>query len=160
MDKFTKEKRTEIMKNVLSKNNKAEMLIRKSIYHLGIRYRLHDARLPGRPDIIITKYNTVIFVNGCLWHGHNCKRGKIPKTNTKYWLEKIEMNKNRDLENLMDLFALNWRVIIIWECSFRGLGKEKIKLLAYECLRFFMSNERYLELDLSFKSLISKMNSP
>lgn len=160
MDTFSKEKRREIMQKVLSKNNKAEVLIRKSMYHLGIRYRLHDIRLPGCPDIVISKYKTVIFVNGCLWHGHNCKRGMIPKTNTLYWRGKIENNKNRDYENIMDLFLMNWRVIILWECSFRGLGRDKIRMLAYECHRFLKSNERYLELDSSFKSFISRKMSP
>ncbi|SCZ64382.1 T/G mismatch-specific endonuclease [Photorhabdus luminescens] len=148
------------MQNVLSKNNKAEILIRKSIFRLGIRYRLHDNRLPGCPDIVIPKHKTVIFINGCLWHGHNCKRGAIPKTNIKYWTEKIKRNKERDFENIMDLFLLNWRVITIWECSFRGLGKDNINILASECYRFLISGERYLELDSSFKSLIYKAKSP
>ncbi|EAA6221729.1 DNA mismatch endonuclease Vsr [Salmonella enterica subsp. salamae] len=156
MDTFSKEKRREIMQKVLSKNNKAEVLIRKSMHHLGIRYRLHDIRLPGCPDIVIPKYKTVVFVNGCLWHGHDCKRGRIPKTNTEYWNKKIKRNKNRDYENIMDLFIMNWRIIILWECSFRGLGRDKITLLASECYRFLKSNENYLELDLSFKSFISK----
>lgn len=156
MDIYEKNKRSEIMKNVISRNNKSEILIRKMLFSMGVRYLLHDKRLPGTPDIVLPKYKSVIFINGCMWHGHNCSRGATPKSNIKYWKDKIDKNKDRDEKNILDLLSLDWRVIIIWECSFRGLGKDKLFTLANECYNFFISKRNYMELDISFKKLINK----
>ncbi len=120
MDKLSKEKRSSIMAAVHSKNTRTEMLVRHFLWSQGIRYRVHPKYLPGTPDIVIPKYKLVIFVNGCLWHGHeNCPRGRTPKTRKKYWLSKIETNKNRDRSIQRKLKAKGWKYLTIWECQLR-----------------------------------------
>jgi DNA mismatch endonuclease (patch repair protein) len=108
------------MSRVRNKNTAPEMLVRKFLFSKGFRFRLHDKKLPGKPDIILPKYRTVIFINGCFWHGHeNCKYSSIPKTNLQWWTEKIQKNKLRDISNICDLFAQNWRVITIFGCELK-----------------------------------------
>lgn len=106
------------MSRIKGKNTKPEMLVRRFLFSKGYRYRLHDKNLPGNPDIVLAKYNTVIFINGCFWHGHNdCKYFIIPRTNTKFWLDKISTNKKNDFKNFQKLLSLNWKVITIFECQ-------------------------------------------
>lgn len=108
------------MRAVKSKNTAPEMLVRKLIYSLGYRYRLHDASLPGKPDIIFTRRKKIIFIHGCFWHGHRCRRGdRIPSTNTEYWLQKIEKNKARDKQAIKKLERDGWKVLILWECELK-----------------------------------------
>lgn len=119
-DNVSKKRRSEIMSNVKSSNTKPEVLVRKFLYSKGIRFRLHDKKLPGKPDIKISKYNIVVFVNGCFWHGHkNCKIYVMPKTNKSFWYEKIQNNVNRDRKNKQKLKGLGWKVITIWECDLK-----------------------------------------
>ena len=118
-DVFSKHKRSEVMSRIRSKNTKPEMKVRKFLYGLGFRYRLHDKKLPGKPDIILKKYNTVIQVRGCFWHGHNCKVDHKPKSNQEYWELKIEKNMARDQKNDSLLRDMGWNVIVIWECECR-----------------------------------------
>ena len=121
-DVFTVERRSEIMKLIKSKNTKPELLVRRHLHFLGYRFRLHSKHLKGSPDIILKKYNTVIFVNGCFWHGHeekNCKISRLPKSNTDYWVEKIMKTKNRDLTAKKSLKELGWNIIEIWECQLK-----------------------------------------
>jgi len=92
------------------------MLVRSVLHRLGYRFRLHRSDLPGTPDIVLPKYGTVIFVNGCFWHGHDCPRGKIPETNRDFWEKKIEKNRTRDKENYRKIEELGWQTIIIWTC--------------------------------------------
>lgn len=108
------------MSQIRSKDTKPELLVRKFLFKNGIRYKLHDKKLPGKPDIVFPKYKTVIFVNGCFWHGHKkCKYFVVPKTRTDWWLDKIERNKHRDLENFSALRKLGWRVLPIFECQLK-----------------------------------------
>ena len=94
--------------------------MRQALWHKGFRYRLHVKDLPGTPDIVLPKYKTAIFVNGCFWHGHKgCKDFVIPKSNTSFWLEKIGKNKNRDEQNITALISAGWKVITIWECELK-----------------------------------------
>ncbi|MGI6311501.1 MAG: very short patch repair endonuclease [Bacteroidales bacterium] len=118
MDNRTKEQRSKCMKNIRSKNTTPELIVRKFLYNKGYRYRLHDKKLPGKPDIVLRKFNTVIFINGCFWHGHkNCSEAKKPKSNSEFWKTKIVSNQQRDRKNIESLSKLGWRVLTIWECQ-------------------------------------------
>ena len=108
------------MSCVKSKNTKPEIWVRKYLFACGFRYRINVKKLPGPPDIVLPKYKTAIFVNGCFWHGHkNCRYFVIPKTRTEWWLDKINRNIDRDQANILALKKLGWRVITIWECQLK-----------------------------------------
>jgi DNA mismatch endonuclease (patch repair protein) len=130
MDNISKEKRSYVMSKVKSKNTTPELILRKTLHHLGLRYKLHDAKLPGKPDLVFPRYNAVIFVHGCFWHGHNCGRTGIPKSNRDFWMEKIERNKRNDSEHIKSLAKANWRTMIVWECAIQGKRKIAIDDLA------------------------------
>ncbi len=119
-DIFDKKKRSQIMSRISGKNTKPEMIIRKSLFAKGFRYRKNDKRLPGKPDIVLPKYNTVIFIHGCFWHGHTCKAGKLPETNIDFWKDKIGSNIVRDKKNMAELKKLKWKVIVIWQCELKN----------------------------------------
>ena len=117
---MTPEQRSRCMSAVKSKDTKPEMIVRKYLFSKGLRYRLHVGSLPGNPDIVLPKYKTVVFINGCFWHGHDgCKYYRLPKSNVEFWESKITNNKNRDVLNEIKLKELGWRVIRIWECEIR-----------------------------------------
>lgn len=106
------------MSKIRSKNTKPEILLRKALFAKGYRYRINDKKMPGKPDIVLPKYKTAIFVNGCFWHGHdNCKIAHIPKSNIEYWSNKIVKNKKRDIENYAKIQTLGWDIITVWECE-------------------------------------------
>jgi len=119
-DIFSKQKRSEIMSKVRSKNTKPEETVRKYLFSKGFRYRKNVKTLPGSPDIVLPKYKTVIFVNGCFWHGHNCSKGKLPKTRKEFWVNKINANIQRDNKNYELLKKQGWKVIVIWECELKS----------------------------------------
>lgn len=109
------------MSQIKGKNTKPEMLVRKYIFSNGFRYKLHDKKLPGKPDIVFPKIRTVIFVHGCFWHGHeNCKYFVVPKTNTEWWLCKINRNKQNDVENFSKLKNEGWDIFTIFECELKN----------------------------------------
>ena len=111
------------MKKVLSASTKPEMLLRHILWHLGFRYKVNDRRLIGKPDIVLPKYRTVIFVHGCFWHGHkDCKYYTVPKTNTAFWMEKVVRNQERDQEVWRRLEAMGWAVIVVWECQLKKVA--------------------------------------
>jgi DNA mismatch endonuclease (patch repair protein) len=115
------------MSKIRSKDTKPELALRKALFAKGFRYRIHDKKLPGKPDIVLPKYKTVIFLNGCFWHRHEgCKYGSTPKTNTKYWVNKIISNCERDKVNLQKLAVLGWNVLIVWECEIQHEYKHDI----------------------------------
>jgi len=121
MDHLTAAERSKNMARIKSKNTKPELIVRKLLFANGLRYRLHAKDLPGKPDIYIKKYKTVIDIRGCFWHAHdNCKLAKKPKTNRGYWVTKIQNNKERDLVNQKLLEDLGFKVFIIWECEIRN----------------------------------------
>lgn len=125
-DKHTPEQRRFNMQQIKSKNTKPEVLLRKILFSKGYRYRINSKNLPGKPDIVLKKYKTIIFVNGCFWHGHeNCIYFVIPKTNTDFWINKINTNKNRDQNNFKSLLKLGWNIITIWECELKKDNIEK-----------------------------------
>lgn len=117
MDIVPQEVRSRMMSSVRGKNTTPERAVRSSAHALGLRFRLHQADLPGRPDIVLRKHRTVIFVHGCFWHQHTCPRATTPKTHSEFWLTKLDGNRRRDLEKRAKLEALGWRVIEIWECE-------------------------------------------
>lgn len=120
------------MSAIHSSNTKPELIVRKYLWHQGFRYRLNHKRLPGHPDLVLFKYRTCIFVNGCFWHGHNCEEFRPPKTNTDYWTKKIERNKERDRQEQKELAGMGWHVIVIWECQLKPLVRYKtLESLAY-----------------------------
>ncbi|WP_374949783.1 very short patch repair endonuclease [Mucilaginibacter sp.] len=136
-DTVSKKRRSEIMKNVKGKHTKPELLVRKFLFSKGFRFRIHDKKLPGKPDIKLTKYKTVIFVNGCFWHGHqHCNIYVMPKSNIDFWNSKIERNINRDEVTMKNLKELGWNVIILWECS---LKKRKIENTLNEVVEKLLS---------------------
>lgn len=110
------------MSRIKGKDTKPEMVVRKYLFAHGFRFRLHDKKLPGKPDVVLGKYQTAIFIHGCFWHGHeNCRYYVIPKTRTDWWLNKIQGNQQRDWENKAILTALGWKVITIFECELKGI---------------------------------------
>lgn len=120
-DVHDKATRSYNMSRIKNKNTKPELLVRKFLFANGFRYRINDKILPGKPDIVLAKYKTVIFVNGCFWHGHeNCKYFKLPGTRTEWWKEKIEKNTDNDLRKHSQLIDLGYRVLIIWECEIKN----------------------------------------
>ena len=119
MDVHSKEIRSYNMSRIRSKNNAPEEKVRKFLFSKGFRYRKNDKNLPGCPDIVLPKYKTVIFVNGCFWHKHNCKRFVWPSSNEEYWKKKILRNVERDEINIKELKELGWKVLVVWECELK-----------------------------------------
>jgi DNA mismatch endonuclease (patch repair protein) len=117
VDIFSREKRSEIMRKIGRNDTPKEMMVRKFLFQNGFRFRKNYKILPGSPDIVLPKYNIVIFVHGCFWHGHNCKAGRLPKSNLAFWGEKIRQNKNRDRRKNYQLKKMGWKILHIWQCS-------------------------------------------
>ena len=114
------------MRQIKGKDTKPELLVRKFLHAHGFRYRLHEKKLPGKPDIVLPKYNTVVMVHGCFWHGHEgCKYYVVPKTRTQWWLDKINNNKRKDKENESKLKSLGWDVLTIFECELKPEKRDK-----------------------------------
>jgi DNA mismatch endonuclease (patch repair protein) len=121
VDNLKPEQRRACMAAVRSRNTEPELLVRKVLHGLGFRFRLHDRNLPGKPDIVLPKYHTVIFVHGCFWHGHDCSRGKRrPMERADYWEVKIRKNRVRDRRHLNGLEHQGWKVIVVWECEVKA----------------------------------------
>lgn len=137
MDNRTKDQRSKNMSNIHSKDTKPEMIVGKYLFGVGFRYRKNVKTLPGKPDFVFRKCNTVIFVNGCFWHGHeNCKYFVMSKSNTQFWEEKINYNRCRDRENVKKLTDLGWNVITVWECELRHGDREKrLQQIAEELIK-------------------------
>lgn len=142
MDNHTKEIRSYNMSQIKSKNTKQEETVCKYLFSCGFRYRKNDKRYPGKPDIVLPKYKTVIFVNGCFWHKHEgCRYFVVPKSNTEFWMNKISRNVERDADNTKKLIDMGWKVVTVWECE---LKKEK-------------REETLKELELKIKSTTSEL---
>ena len=136
-DIMTKEERSIRMSQIHSASTKPEMMLRHALWHHGFRYRVNDKCLPGRPDIVLPKYRTVVFVHGCFWHGHKgCLTSHSPETNTDYWTAKITRNQERDQEVWRKLEAKGWSVIIVWECQLKKANlEETVDRVAGEIVR-------------------------
>jgi DNA mismatch endonuclease (patch repair protein) len=125
-DVHNKQTRSYNMSQIKSGNTKPELLVRKFLHARGFRYKLHDKTLPGKPDIVLPRYKTIIFIHGCFWHGHaNCKYFKIPQTRTAWWLQKINTNKANDAKSVKALKKDGWKIITIWECRLKPASIEK-----------------------------------
>lgn len=111
--------RSRLMAGIRSKNTKPEMAVRRGLHALGLRFRLHDRKLPGKPDLVFPKYRAVVFVNGCFWHGHECHLFKWPKSRPQFWRDKIGKNQSNDIANADRLKSLGWRHKTIWECEIK-----------------------------------------
>ena len=131
-DTHSKEVRSRNMSHIRSTNSKPEEIVRKYLFSRGLRYRKNVRSLPGTPDIVLKKYRTVVFVNGCFWHHHDCGRFVWPSTNTEYWRKKIDRNTERDKENYDRLTAQGWQVLIIWECQLKKKVSDKQLQILYE----------------------------
>ncbi len=138
MDNHTKEVRSYNMSHIKSKDNKLEELVRKYLFSKGFRYRKNDRNLPGCPDIVLPKYKTVVFINGCFWHMHEgCCRFVLPKSNEDYWTNKLFRNKKRDAESRLSLEKSGWKVIIVWECELKkSVRVERLDLLCQHIVDF------------------------
>lgn len=129
-DTLSKEERSRVMAKIKSRDTKPEKKVRSLLFSLGFRFRLCQKNLPGKPDIVLKKYRTVIFVHGCFWHGHeNCKNARIPKSNVEFWKNKIERNKQRFAEVSRQLQEQGWKVVVIWECETKDMKKLKMILV-------------------------------
>jgi DNA mismatch endonuclease (patch repair protein) len=119
-DVFSPEKRSAVMRRVKGRDTAPELKVRKLLWRLGARYRLHRKDLPGKPDIVLPGRKLAIFVHGCFWHGHDCPRGaRVPKANRDYWLAKVARNRARDIETRARLEAMGWWVLVVWECALK-----------------------------------------
>lgn len=137
VDKFSKETRSYVMSQVKGKDTKPEILVRKYLFSKGLRFRKNDKRYLGTPDIVLPKYRTVVFVNGCFWHLHEgCKYASIPKSNVDFWEKKLYGNRERDKRNQKKLESMGWTVIIVWECQ---LKKDKLEQTLEELYKQIIS---------------------
>ena len=124
-DIYSKSKRSSIMSKISGKDTKPEILVGKYLFSKGFRFRKNIKDLPGKPDIVLPKYKTIIFINGCFWHGHeNCKKATLPATNTEFWREKISGNIIRDKGNIQKLIGMGYKVIIVWQCELTASFRE------------------------------------
>ena len=135
--------RSRMMAGIRAKNTTPELLIRRSLHRHGFRFRLHDKRLQGKPDLLLPKYSAVIFVHGCFWHGHGCPVFKWPVTRAEFWRSKIELNRANDNRHVKALRGAGWRVCVIWECSVRKSGAE---VLTARIARWLAGRSRTLEM--------------
>ena len=132
------------MSAIRGKNTKPEMIVRRGLWKRGFRYRLNYKRLPGHPDLVLRKYKTCIFINGCFWHGHEgCKYYTIPKTNTVFWVSKVKRNKERDERVKHELNAMGWNCITVWECELKSAKREvTLQSLAFTLNEIFLNNHK------------------
>lgn len=136
MDIWSKQKRSEVMSKIRGKNTKPELILRSELFKLGFRFRIHPKHLPGKPDIVLAKYKTAIFVHGCFWHYHKeCKEGRIPSTNSKFWSEKLQRNITRDEANIKELERDKWQVLVIWECEIEKQPVQTMKKIIVKLIR-------------------------
>ncbi len=133
MDIWSKQKRSEVMSKIRGKNTKPELILRSQLFRHGFRFRIHQKNLPGKPDIVLAKYKTAIFVHGCFWHYHkDCKEGRIPSTNSKFWQEKLLKNIEKDEKHIVELKEMEWKVIVVWECEIEKNLVHTLEKLIYE----------------------------
>ncbi|MEI8703500.1 very short patch repair endonuclease [Mesorhizobium sp. ISC15] len=120
MDTVDRQTRAKIMASVGQKNTGAELLLRRALHKIGLRYRLHDRALPGSPDLVFRRFGAVAFIHGCYWHSHDCYRATVPKERHEFWVDKFQTNRARDQRNVDLLLGKSWRVLTVWECALLG----------------------------------------
>jgi DNA mismatch endonuclease (patch repair protein) len=141
-DVLSPQQRSYCMSRIRGKNTKPEYTIRKGLFALGFRYRLHQRTLPGCPDLVLPKYRAVIFVHGCLWHRHKCALFHWPKTNALFWRRKINKNRKNDQKYLFQLESAGWRVMTVWECTIRGRRRLDFSLLMNTIVHWLSSRRK------------------
>jgi len=146
MDVHDRETRSFNMSRIRGKDTKPEFQVRRICHRLGFRYRLHRKDLPGKPDLVFPKYNSVIFVNGCFWHGHDCHLFKLPGTRTGFWTEKIAGTVSRDKYQSAQLVDLGWRVMTVWECALKGKGRLETAEIGQRISGWLLSDDIFSEL--------------
>lgn len=144
-DIVTPEVRSRMMSGIRGKNTKPELVIRKHLHALGFRYRIHDTRKPGKPDIILPKYRAVILIHGCFWHGHDCHLFRMPATRQEFWQTKIERNRLNDENALQQLRDGGWRVLIIWECSIKGKQRLSVDEVIKTSVEWLQSDDGFTQ---------------
>ena len=142
MDTLSRQQRHDNMAAVKGRDTKPEMIVRKYLWRCGFRYRVNSPRLPGHPDIVLRKYRTCIFVNGCFWHGHEgCRYYVVPKTHTDFWIKKVARNKERDRREQQQLAHMGWHCITVWECELKKNKRERtLSSLAYTLNRIYLKD--------------------
>lgn len=145
-DVLTAEQRRLNMSNIRGRDTKPEMLIRRGLHARGLRYRLQDRGLPGRPDLVFPKYRAVVLVHGCFWHGHTCPMFRLPGTRAEFWTAKIDANRARDSRASEALAIRGWRVLTIWECSLRGTARWPVEDLLDASVAFIRGDGHHLEI--------------
>jgi len=146
-DNVSTAKRSELMAGIKGKNTKPELIVRRLLHSRGYRFRLHGKNIPGKPDLVLKKYSTVIFVHGCFWHGHNdCKLFRIPKSRTEFWFNKIKNNIDRDCRQVAKLKEDGWKVLVIWECAIRNKKSDALAFLVDRIGEYLSGSTQYLEI--------------
>lgn len=145
--------RSRMMSCIRSTNTKPEILVRSLLHRKGFRFRIHDSMLPGKPDIVLPKHRAVIFVNGCFWHGHDCRLFKMPATKREFWQNKIEKNRNNDKRSLKILISAGWRVATVWECSMKGPFRLQETTLVEKLVTWISGKDGRLEITAEKKTL-------
>jgi DNA mismatch endonuclease, patch repair protein len=146
MDTVDRQTRSKIMASVGQKDTGAELLLRRALHKIGLRYRLHDRSLPGRPDLAFPRFHAVVFVHGCYWHSHGCYRSTVPKIRREFWAKKFDANRSRDERKLNLLLQAGWRVLTVWECALRGKSARPSSALAEAVKAWLDSSESIGEL--------------
>ncbi len=137
--------RSKMMSAIRGKDTRPELLIRKALFKKGFRYRLHDHKLPGRPDLVFRKYRAVIFVNGCFWHQHRCHLFKWPGTRREFWEAKLNGNAATDLQALKLLMREGWRIMIVWECALKGRKRRTLEEVSQRAAKWLVSGQGHIE---------------
>ena len=145
-DVHDRQTRSRNMAAIRNSNTKPELRVRKELHRRGLRYSLKNRALPGKPDVVLSKYRVAVFVHGCFWHRHNCNYFKLPKTNTEFWKNKISANVQRDIEVIRQITDIGYRVLVIWECSFKGRNKERLDSLFESIILWIRFDERTSEI--------------
>lgn len=145
-DVVNKITRSRMMSGIRGKNTRPEMLVRKRLHAMGYRYRLHDKRLPGKPDLVFPGRKAVIFVHGCFWHGHGCKLFKWPSSNVDFWRTKILRNRENDQHSEEKLLSEGWRILVVWECALKGPGKRPLTEISSEIAGWLETDDKRMEI--------------
>ncbi|NUO74760.1 MAG: DNA mismatch endonuclease Vsr [Lysobacter sp.] len=145
-DVHTPEQRRLNMSRIRDRNTKPELIVRRGLHARGLRYRLQDRTLPGRPDLVFPRYRAVIFVNGCFWHGHFCPMFHMPVTRAEFWRTKISANQERDARSHQVLLEIGWRILTIWGCSLTGPNRWPREALLNTCRDFIVGNSQSVEI--------------
>ena len=137
-DIVSRAQRSKIMSKIRARDTQLELSIRRGLHARGYRYRLHDKKLAGTPDMVFPKFKSVVFVNGCFWHGHDCELFRLPSTRRDFWAKKIDSTRNRDFRAREHLISSGWRVLAVWECSIRGSNRKPIQSIVDQVANWLM----------------------